>query len=48
LISVGIPVMLAASILFLVVIVDRQVSKWEGWMFLVFYGFFLGKIFNLL
>lgn len=48
LISVGIPVMLAASILFLVVIVDKQVSKWEGWMFLVFYGFFLGKIFNLL
>jgi len=48
LISVGLPVMLAASILFLVVIVDRQVSKWEGWMFLVFYGFFLGKIFNLL
>lgn len=48
LISIGLPVMLAASILFLVVIVDRQVSKWEGWMFLVFYGFFLGKIFNLL
>lgn len=48
LLSVGLPVMLAASILFLVVIVDRQVSKWEGWMFLVFYGFFLGKIFNLL
>lgn len=48
LISIGLPVMLAASVLFLVVFVDRQVSKWEGWMFLVFYGFFLGKIFNFL
>jgi cation:H+ antiporter len=44
----ALPVMLAASILFLVVIVDKQVSKWEGWMFFIFYGFFLGKIFNLL
>jgi cation:H+ antiporter len=44
----GLPVMLVASILFLVVIVDRQVSKWEGWMFFIFYGFFLGKIFNFL
>lgn len=48
LLSFGLPVMLIATVLFLVVLVDRQVTKWEGWMFFIFYAFFIGKIFNFL
>ncbi len=44
----GIPVMIVASLLFLVVIVDRRMSSWEGWFFILFYVYFIGKIFNLL
>lgn len=47
-VTLGIPAMLVATIMFLVVTVDKKVAEWEGWMFLIFYCFFIGKIFNLL
>lgn len=48
LITIAMPVMIIATILFFVVTVDRRVSKWEGWLFFLFYGFFLGKTFHIL
>ena len=46
LIDFGVPALIAVSILFLVSAVDRRVSKWEGWLFLLFYAFFIGKMFH--
>lgn len=47
LVTVGLPALIAATLLFLVVTVDRKVTAWEGWLFYLFYVYFIGKIFNL-
>lgn len=48
LIVTGLPAMVIATILFLVATQDKQVSRWEGYMFIVFYILFIGKIINIL
>ncbi len=48
LLALGLPAMIIATILFLVTVVDRQVTKWEGWIFLILYLFFVLKIFHLI
>lgn len=48
LIITGLPAMIFATVLFLVATQDKQVSRWEGFMFVVFYIFFIGKIINIL
>ncbi|HQU72532.1 MAG TPA: calcium/sodium antiporter [Calditrichia bacterium] len=48
LVKVGLPVLIGATVLFLVVTVDRKVTQWEGWVFLLLYAFFIGKIFDLI
>lgn len=40
----GLPVMLAATLLFIHLIQDREVTSWEGWMLLIFYAFFLIRL----
>lgn len=47
LIFIGMPVMVAASLLLIFILRDSKVNKWEGWLFLLFYGYFILKIFNL-
>lgn len=42
----ALPVMLVASILFYVICHDNKVSLWEGWILLIFYIFFIGKLFS--
>ncbi len=39
--------MLIATLLFFFVIKDKELSKWEGWLFISFYIFFIGKLFNI-
>jgi len=39
----GIPVMLAVTILFFFTTQNNKVSKWEGWLFIVIYVWFIGK-----
>ncbi|MDH7577481.1 MAG: calcium/sodium antiporter [Bacillota bacterium] len=46
-IAIGIPTMVGATILYFFVTQDAEISRWEGVLLLVFYGFFLGKLFNL-
>ena len=41
------PVSVGAAVLFLVVTMDRRVNPWIGGLLLLFYVFFLGKVFNL-
>ncbi len=44
-IAFSLPVMLVATFLFVLITQDREVSQWEGWLLLVFYVFFIGKLF---
>jgi len=45
--AIGLPVLAAASIIFLTSNLSRRLYKWEGMMFLVFYLFFLMKLFGV-
>lgn len=41
----GIPFMIIASFLFLFMTQDKSVTRWEGWILLIFYALFICKIF---
>ena len=45
-IDCGLPIMLAATLLFFLITQQKRITQWEGWFLLVFYLFFLGKIFS--
>jgi cation:H+ antiporter len=45
--SFGLPVMLLATLLFFFMAQDKEVSRWEGWLLLVFYGLYVVKLFEL-
>ncbi|MDJ0556616.1 MAG: calcium/sodium antiporter [Microcoleaceae cyanobacterium MO_207.B10] len=45
-ISSGLLVLLAGTILFFFVTQDKQVTRWEGLIFFLFYGWFIGNIFG--
>ena len=42
----GIPVMLAATILFFFTTQDKKVTRWEGWLFIIIYVWFIAETFN--
>ncbi len=42
----GMPIMVIATILFFLITQQKQITQWEGWLLIIFYLFFLGKIFN--
>jgi cation:H+ antiporter len=42
------PVLLIATLLFFFITRDRDISKWEGYMLVIFYVLFIGKILNLI
>ena len=44
----GLPLMIVGTILLFFVTQDRQVTRWEGLLFFLFYGWFIGRIFNIL
>lgn len=44
----GLVMMIVATVMFLVVIVDQDVGRWEGLLFLLMYVYFIGKTFHLL
>lgn len=41
------PMMLLATLLYLLITQDKEITKWEGWLLLLFYVLFIGKLFNL-
>ena len=43
----GLLVLLVGTILFFFVTQDKQVTRWEGLIFFIFYGWFIGNIFGL-
>ncbi|MDF0594082.1 calcium/sodium antiporter [Methanotrichaceae archaeon M04Ac] len=41
------PMMIVATLLYFVIIWEKEITLWEGWMLVIFYVFFLGKLFAL-
>ncbi|MEM6723587.1 MAG: calcium/sodium antiporter [Bacteroidota bacterium] len=46
-ISFSLPLMLIATILFMIMTMNRKVSNWEGWILLLFYAYFVYGLFEL-
>ncbi len=45
-VTFALPMMLIATILFVFMMQDKKIANWEGWLLLLFYVFFIGKLFN--
>lgn len=43
-ITFALPLMIVATLLFFFMTQDKEVTKWEGWILVLFYSFFIGKI----
>lgn len=43
----SLPMMLIATFLYFFITQDKQITKWEGWLLIIFYVFFIGKLFSL-
>ncbi len=41
----SLPLMVIATLLYMLITQDNQITRWEGWLLIIFYIFFLGKIF---
>lgn len=46
--AAGLPVMLAGTVLMFFATQDKQLSSWEGWLFIIIYVWFLGSTFGIL
>lgn len=46
--KIGLPMMLIATVLFIISGISRRIHVYEGAMYLVIYAFFIGKLFNLI
>ncbi len=44
----AIPVLIAGTLLLFFATQDNKLTKWEGWLFIIFYGWFIGDTFRLL
>ena len=44
----ALPMMVLATLLYLLITQDKQITKWEGWLLILFYVLFIGKLFSLL
>jgi cation:H+ antiporter len=45
--TLGLPLMLMATLMYFFIAQDRDITKWEGWMLLLFYVFFVLKLFGV-
>lgn len=41
----GIYMLVVATLIYFFITLDREVTKWEGWLLIIFYGIFLFKLF---
>ena len=44
----GVPTLLAGTFLLFFATQDKKLTIWEGWLFLIMYGWFIGTTFNLI
>lgn len=45
-ISFGLPVMFVATLLYVFITQDKEITRWEGGFLIIFYIFYIGKLFN--
>ncbi|GBE56022.1 inner membrane protein YrbG [archaeon BMS3Bbin16] len=43
-VSFALPLMFLATLLYVFITQDKQITKWEGWLLIIFYLYFIGKI----
>jgi cation:H+ antiporter len=43
----GLPMMIIATFLFFFMGQDKEITQWEGWLLIIFYIFFILKLFNI-
>lgn len=48
LLEFAVPVMLIATILAFFMIMEKEMTKWEGWLMILFYVYFIGALFNVM
>jgi len=46
--SLGLPIVIAATILFVISGISRKIHVWDGALYLVLYAFFIGKVFAVI
>jgi cation:H+ antiporter len=44
----ALPLMIAATVLAVFMVMEKELTLWEGWLLLIFYGYYLGALFDLL
>jgi cation:H+ antiporter len=44
----ALPVMLIATLLSFFMIMEKEMTKWEGWLLILFYAYFIGSLLNLM
>lgn len=47
-ISFSLPLMVAATLIYFFMTQDREITKWEGGILIIFYVFFIGKLFGVM
>ena len=47
-ITFGLPIMLMATLLYVFITQDKEIAGWEGWLLLIFYIFFIGKLYGFI
>ncbi|MBN2404667.1 MAG: calcium/sodium antiporter [Coriobacteriia bacterium] len=45
--TLGLPVMVVATLLYFFMVQDKEITSWEGWLLVVFYLLFLLKLFGI-
>jgi cation:H+ antiporter len=48
LLDLAVPTLVAATVLTVFMIMENELTRWEGWLLLLLYGHFLGSLFDLL
>lgn len=46
--SFGIPMLILATLLYFFITLDQEITVWEGWLLIIFYGVYLTKLFKLI
>jgi cation:H+ antiporter len=44
----ALPVMVIATLLAFFMIMEKEMTKWEGWLLILFYAYFIGSLLNLM
>ena len=46
--SFGIPMLILATLLYFFITLDQEITVWEGWLLIIFYGVYLTKLLKLM